>query len=254
MGLFVMLMNAALDFIRGLHISGILLLLMAFVMSIILWLLSKGFVKGMIAAIVFTLNPFLIMIAFAEGLKTGGYLFILPLLFALAFLMSNNKVIFFEMAVYFIITILSFCICILFCGETSKWQYISANLYAQMFAFNSICVVCLCALFAYIGIYFEKQYETALLAAKNKAELQEQKIKGQHANLQQIAFLNAHIVRSPLSNILALTSLIDTEKITDFRNKEMIEHLQTSAQKLDDAIREIVSMASDNGQNAENKS
>lgn len=246
MALFVMLMNAVLDFLRGLQVSGILILILAFAMSIILWAIYKGYTKGMIAAIVFTVNPFLVMVAFAEGLKTGGYLFILPLLFGLAFLMNNVRVNFAEMAIHFFITVSSFCICILFCGETSRWQPISSKLYSNMFTFNSISVVCLCALFAYIGINFEKKHQAALLAAKDKAETQEKKIKGQNANLQQIAFLNAHIVRSPLSNILALTSLINTEKITDPYNKEMIEHLQTSAHKLDDAIKEIVSMATYN--------
>lgn len=245
MGLFVMLMNAVLDFIRGIPVSGILILLLAFVLVIILWTIHKGYTRGTVAAIVFTVNPFLVLIAFAEGLQTGGYLFILPLLFALTFLMGNIRVYFVEMTSYFFITICSFCVCILFCNETTRWQNISFKLATQMFTFNSISVVCLCALFAYTGIYFERRYKAALLSAKNKAEMQEQKIKGQNKHLQEIAFMNAHVIRSPLANILALTALLKPEKITDAWNKEMIQHLQTSVQQLDDAIREIVAKATD---------
>lgn len=240
MALFVMLMNAALDFIRGLTISGYLISALAFIMTIILWRVYHGSIKGIIPSVVFTVNPFLVLIAFAEGLRTGGYLFILPLLFALAFLMGNFKMLFFETAAYFFVTVCSFCICILFCNDTSKWQIISPGMYTQMFMFNSICVVCLCALFAYTGIYFEKRYKEALISAKNKAEMQEQKIKGQNEHLQEITFMNAHILRSPLANILALTHLINPDKITDSWNKEMIQHVQTSAQQLDEAIKEIV--------------
>ena len=243
MALVVMLMNAALDFLRGLNISGTLILVMAFSMSIILLATYKGYTRGTVAAIIFTVNPLLVLVAFAEGLKTGGYLFILPLLLAQTFMMGNIKMHFFEMTVYFVVTVASFCTCILFCNETSRWQYISLNLYAQMFTFNSICVVCLCAVFAYTGIYFEKKYKAALLVAKNKAEIQEQKIKGQNEHLQEIAFMNAHILRLPVANILALSGLINPES-TDAGNKELIEHIQTSAHQLDDAIRKIVSKTS----------
>ena len=166
--LVVIIMNSVLDFIRGLRISGILILLLAFVLSIILMLIYKSYTKGTIAAIVFTVNLFLVLTACAEGLKSGGYLFILPLLFALAFLMGNRKILFYEMVMYLCITVGCYCICILFCAETSSWQHISVKLYSQMFTFNSISVVCLCSLFAYTGIRFERQYKTALLAAKNK--------------------------------------------------------------------------------------
>ena len=238
--LVVMLMNSALDFLRGLNISGILILAMVFAINIILLITYRGYTRGTVAAIIFTINPLLVLIAFAEGLKTGGYLFILPLLLAQTFMTGNIKIHFFEMAVYFFITVASFCTCILFCNETSEWQHISTELYSTMFTFNSICVVCLCAVFAYTGIYFEKQYKAALLIAKNKAETQEQKIKGQNEHLQEIAFMNAHIVRLPVANILALSDLINTESI-DAGNKELIEHIQTSAHQLDDAIRKIVS-------------
>lgn len=241
--LLVIIMNSVLDFIRGLPVSGILILLLALVLSIILLLIYKGYTKGTVAAIVFTVNLFLVLTAFAEGLKTGGYLFILPLLFALAFLMGNRRILFYEMVMYLFITVCCFCVCILFCGETSIWQHISIKLYAQMFTFNSICVVCLCTLFAYTGIRFERQYKAALLTAKNTAELQEKKIKTQNEHLHQIAFMNAHVLRSPLANILALTALLDAEKINDQWNIEMIKHLKTSAQQLDDAIKEIVAKA-----------
>lgn len=245
--LFVMLLNGLLDFIRGLSVSAFLVLLMAFTLSIILAAIYKGYTKGTITAIVLTINPFLVMISFAEGLRTGGYLFILPLLFALAFLMGNIRILFSEMAAYFLLTVCSFCICILFCGDLSKWQPMSPGLYTQMFTFNSICVACLCAIFAFTGIYFERRYKAALLTAKNTAEIHEQKIKGQNEYLQEIAFMNAHVLRSPLANILALTALINPEKITDAANKELIEYLQISAQQLDEAIREIVAKTTAKG-------
>lgn len=240
--LFVMLLNSVLDLFRGLYISAGIVMAMALFISIIIFFVYNGKKKGIVGAVVCTLNPLLILASFAEGLQTGSYLFILPLLFALGFLMSSSRVNFLEVIFYFFLTVVSFCTCIIFGNTVTKWQHITNQMANNMFRYNCIIVACLCALFAYIGIFFEKRYRTQLIEAMNKAELQEKKIKGQNKNLQDIAFMNAHILRSPLTNILALTQLIDTKKITDEHNKEMIEYLQQSAQQMDDAIKEIVAM------------
>lgn len=157
--------------------------------------------------------------------------------------MSSSRVNFLEVILYFFLTVISFCICIIFGNAESTWQQINGQMAGEMFRYNCIIVACLCALFAYIGIYFEKRYRVQLLEAMNKAEIQEKKIKGQNKNLQDIAFMNAHILRSPLTNIIALTQLLNLEKIDDEYNKEMIEYLQTSARQMDAAIKEIIAKA-----------
>ena len=238
--LIVMLFNAALDIKRGIFVSAALIALMTLALLVILAIVYRGYTKTAIAAIVLTINPLLVLIAFAEGLQTGGYLFILPLMFALAFLIGNIQIAFLEMAAYFLVTVCSFCTCIVFGSHTTEWQHISTSLAAQMFTFNSICVICLSAVFAYMGIYFERSYKAALLAEKNKADLQKQKIEGQNKHLQEIAFMSAHVVRAPLSNILALISMIDEDKINDAAAKEIIRHLHASANTLDEAIKGIV--------------
>ena len=236
----VILLNAIMDFIRGMNISALLVLLMAFALSIILMMVYTGNNKAAIAAIVLTMNPVLVIISFAEGLQTGGYLYILPLLFALAFLIGNMQIGFLEMAAWFLITVCSFCTCILFVGKTGIWQNISPALSAKIFGFNSISVICLCALFTYVGIDFERQYKSALLAEKNKVELHLRKIKGQSDHLQQIAFMSAHLTRAPLANILALITLIDIDKFSDSTEKEIIKRIKISGHQLDEVIREIV--------------
>ncbi|MFT4155237.1 hypothetical protein, partial [Parafilimonas sp.] len=78
---------------------------------------------------------------------------------------------------------------------------------------------------------------------KRQAEKHEQKVVEQNKRLKDIAYLNAHIVRAPLANILALTSLIDETKIPDEETRELIHYLQESAEILDNNIRDIISKA-----------
>ena len=66
---------------------------------------------------------------------------------------------------------------------------------------------------------------TAELEKKNKA-------------LEEYAFINAHKLRSPVASILGLVNLL-TKIPTTEEGKSVLEHLQLSADKLDDIVRSI---------------
>lgn len=63
-------------------------------------------------------------------------------------------------------------------------------------------------------------------------------IRKKDVKLKEYSFLNAHIVRGPLANILGLTKLLKTELAEDEKH-EMINHLHYSAGKLDDVLTDI---------------
>jgi light-regulated signal transduction histidine kinase (bacteriophytochrome) len=118
-------------------------------------------------------------------------------------------------------------------------------MYSGLFIFNSISAAVMCAIFAYMGIQFEVKYRAELIASKNKAELHEQKIQKQNKHLHEIAFMNAHIVRSPLANILAITNLIESTEQSECDKEELMQLLKASAQQLDDNIKQMVAKATD---------
>jgi len=61
--------------------------------------------------------------------------------------------------------------------------------------------------------------------------------------LQEINFMQSHIIRSPLTNIHALLSLIHFDELTD-DNRVYFELIKKAAGQLDDVIKEIVDKAS----------
>ncbi len=63
-------------------------------------------------------------------------------------------------------------------------------------------------------------------------------IEKKNVKLQEYSFLNAHIVRGPLANILGLTHLLKGA-MDEQEKKEMIDHLHHSADKLDDVLTDI---------------
>jgi len=66
------------------------------------------------------------------------------------------------------------------------------------------------------------------------------KIEQQNEQLKQIAFITSHKVRVPLANILGLAEILDLQNPLSPANREIIEHIKTSAQQLDKSIINMV--------------
>jgi CheY-like chemotaxis protein/nitrogen-specific signal transduction histidine kinase len=179
------------------------LLVGVFIVALLLLLHTnkKGYVLfTKITAIAF-LNTHFILITLAEGTKTGGYLYYCPLLFAIPFIVDNTKSYKREVALYFVITLVSFIVTMAVCSETSSWQYISPSIQKQMYFCNLFSVVSLCACFAYLSIYLERQYVRAILAQVKKTE---------EAMEARSRFLSSmgHELRTPLNGIIGATNLL----------------------------------------------
>jgi len=64
-------------------------------------------------------------------------------------------------------------------------------------------------------------------------------LKRQHAKLEEIARLQSHTIRRPLTSILGLIDILDKNALNE-ENKKIIEYLKQSALELDMVIHEIV--------------
>lgn len=71
-------------------------------------------------------------------------------------------------------------------------------------------------------------------------KLYELKIQKQNEKLREIAWIQSHKVRAPLSNIMGLISLLNYDDPTDTENKDVLEKLLKAAQKMDAIIHDIV--------------
>jgi CheY-like chemotaxis protein len=189
------------NIIYGNHLSTLLVGVFIVALLLLLHTNKKGYVLfTKITAIAF-LNTHFILITLAEGTKTGGYLYYCPLLFAIPFIVDNTKSYKREVALYFVITLVSFIVTMAVCSETSSWQYISPSIQKQMYFCNLFSVVSLCACFAYLSIYLERQYVRAILAQVKKTE---------EAMEARSRFLSSmgHELRTPLNGIIGATNLL----------------------------------------------
>lgn len=70
-----------------------------------------------------------------------------------------------------------------------------------------------------------------------------QAIENQNAKLQEIAFSHSHIIRAPLTNIMGILNLIREMDLGSPESAELLEHLSTSCDLLDEKISEVVKMS-----------
>jgi len=187
--------------IYGNTLSALLVVGLIMTLAVLVWINLKGYVRAAKYGLVFTLNAFLIIIAFAEGLNSASTLYFLPLLYAIPFSIDNTKAYKQQVIAFFSVTLLCFAFCIIFCGKTSTWQPIAEETFRRMFIVNSICAFLLCAIFASLSIYLERKYVSALLEQINKTE---------EAMEARTKFLSnmGHELRTPLNGIIGATNLL----------------------------------------------
>lgn len=72
------------------------------------------------------------------------------------------------------------------------------------------------------------------------------RIERQNKSLQEIAWLQSHVLRAPLARIMGLVNLFDLEeKLYDKETQEYLKHIMESAKEMDDVVRDITQKTKD---------
>lgn len=77
-------------------------------------------------------------------------------------------------------------------------------------------------------------------------------IEEQNKKLRDIAGVQSHVVRAPLTRVIGLAELMKVQPLEEIVNGELLNHLLSSANELDDIIREIT-MKSEHAETRLNK-
>jgi PAS domain S-box-containing protein len=67
-----------------------------------------------------------------------------------------------------------------------------------------------------------------------------QAIESQNTRLQEITFNYSHIIRAPLANMMGIINLVKEMDVTSAESAELLDHLFTSCEQLDEKIAEVV--------------
>ena len=90
-------------------------------------------------------------------------------------------------------------------------------------------------------IYIDKlKYELVLANDITDSLNYIQAIENQNSKLQEIAFAHSHIIRAPLTNIMGILNLVREMDLNSPESAELLAHLSTSCNQLDEKITEVV--------------
>ena len=65
-------------------------------------------------------------------------------------------------------------------------------------------------------------------------------IEKQKVALQEIAWIQSHVIRAPLANLMSLVELLQHKEDYNLDENEILDKIQTSAENLDEVIRDII--------------
>jgi signal transduction histidine kinase/CheY-like chemotaxis protein len=211
--LVIAMISLIMNLIQGYIYSTVITIAFCIFFGIILFLHKKGFHRYTKLSTIVGINFFLFLFALVEGLNSGSFLYFFALIFAIPFLINNNRKYDREVVFYFFLSSLLFAICIFFVPGKSNWQAISDEDCKAMYKINSLCTIVLCAVFAYLSIHFERKYAAALI---------EEKLRTEYAMQAKSQFLShmGHELRTPLNGIIGATNLLDKKTILQEQQEE----------------------------------
>jgi tetratricopeptide (TPR) repeat protein len=103
--------------------------------------------------------------------------------------------------------------------------------------FTALVLVILLAFFMYRSYVTQKKYNE-LLAVEKKRHLAH--IEAQSNILSDIADTQAHQIRGPISTILGLVHIFNYEDPTDPMNKQVMEWITSTTEKLDAVVKDVI--------------
>ncbi len=116
-------------------------------------------------------------------------------------------------------------------------------------SFGGAALVLLLSFFMYKNYNTQKKYNALL---KKEQERQLAHISAQDTVLSDIAHIQSHFVRGPIATIIGLMQFYNHEEPADPMNKEIVEGVNVSIEKLDNVVKDLV--AKENKLRRESKS
>jgi len=214
-----------------------------FFLSVIYNFIHKYIISRLI--LVFTTSVSVVVVSYITGFDSGFhlYLYCAPFYVFLLFKLTELRFIFISLSTYIVGYVLIF---VQKHYIPALYDFDKVFLHDILYPINLIMnfLLLLFLFYSYTNFYFimEKyllQKQQDLIVENTKRKESEEHIKKlfndltqSYQNLEQFSFVVSHNLRAPLSNILGLTKLLETENINQ-EAKLMHEGIATSANKID---------------------
>ena len=137
--------------------------------------------------------------------------------------------------------------CILACGYILLYQYELVQFHNVDFSLNELLAVfCNLIFLSFLICFLVPQLFTGLDESIKQRISHIKKIEKQNKTLKDITWMQSHVVRAPLSRLMALADLLKDRNINDAERDFLIDNILISSDELDTIITDIVLKAEKN--------
>jgi len=165
----VALTQLVFSYVNQLFYSAMVHLVAVFLVTIGFFLIKDGRIRSSRAVGILAVNLHLFAISYLEGLRSGAYLLVFPLLFTLAFVIDlrRSKL---EMALTATLTMTTMALIYILAPYENAWQRIPTDLYDGLYGTNLSVSMALTAIFAIIILKTLDNHELKLMDEKHLSE------------------------------------------------------------------------------------
>jgi signal transduction histidine kinase len=191
-------------------------------------------------AVFFISNLLLFMGASMYGREGNSYVSFIPMLVAVVFIYSNKELT--SMVVTILITTLNLSVL-----ELTDYSLLSFMADGKMDSeYNRWMVIFIAVVFGFYMLYelikMNKHTEEKLRRLNNNLQLRNEKLKRSNTELDSFVYRVSHDLRSPLTSIMGVISIVKTEKDPS-KVKAYMKYQEQSVKKLDDLIQDVLDIS-----------
>lgn len=170
-----------------------------------IWFCLTGRLNYFKLVVMLFINGLIFLLSYAQGRETFVFLYYIPFIFCIPFIMDSKKKYDAELFIYVILSCCAAFLSVLFSPQQGEWEVIDADKLPTIFLINVLITICITALCALSIIYSDRFFRDILNRKIDKAEM---------ASIMKNRFLSgtSHELRTAINGVTSASYMLQSQQ------------------------------------------